>query len=443
MPRLLPVLLLLAPVAAQGQTDSRLTLGEAVRMALETSPALAGVRSTRDGAEADRRSARASWFPSLMADGSVFRHEEPMLVAPIHGFTPGLVPDFDRTLYQGSVALGYTLFDGGARSAGTGRTRAMASVADAQVEGTEQAVIASTVRTYLEVLSTRGALDAEQRRLGALEAEGTRVRRLFEEGRAARVELLRADAALAQARAQHVTARTRLAVAEADLARLLGVDPERTRAGALVDVVLAADGARARDSVLRGALEASPTIRSATSRVSAAEASLRAAGAGWWPVLRVEGRIVNYGAANAPSTAEWQTGLRLSYPLFTGGARGAGTDRARAALHEAEAGRRDAERIVAARVDHALAAATEATERLSALAVAVRHLEEVVRVEALAREQGAGTQTDYLRAEAELADAQAALIRARHAVVVAHVDLAHAGGALTPSRLLTLVRTEP
>jgi outer membrane protein TolC len=58
-----------------------------------------------------------------------------------------------------------------------------------------------------------------------------------------------------------------------------------------------------------------------------------------------------------------------------------------------------------------------------------------VRVQKLLLDEGAGTQTDYLSAEADLLAARASLAEARHAAALARVDLARAAGRLDPEWL--------
>jgi outer membrane protein TolC len=73
--------------------------------------------------------------------------------------------------------------------------------------------------------------------------------------------------------------------------------------------------------------------------------------------------------------------------------------------------------------------------RAEAVAEAVRHQEEVVRTELLSLTSGAGTQTDYLRAEADLLRIRSALVEARNSEIAAGVELARSTGELTPAWL--------
>jgi outer membrane protein TolC len=79
----------------------------------------------------------------------------------------------------------------------------------------------------------------------------------------------------------------------------------------------------------------------------------------------------------------------------------------------------------------AMASVREARALREALELAAAQSEEVARIEALALEAGAGVQTDFLGAQAELFQARAALAQARHREVLARIQLARVKGELT------------
>src|SRR5262245_11747171 len=85
-------------VATRGMADP-LTLHSAAERALAQYPSVQAAAARRDQAQKAIGVAKADWFPSLALSGTATRYEEPMLVYPIHGFTPSLVPPFARTLY--------------------------------------------------------------------------------------------------------------------------------------------------------------------------------------------------------------------------------------------------------------------------------------------------------------------------------------------------------
>jgi outer membrane protein TolC len=183
-------------------------------------------------------------------------------------------------------------------------------------------------------------------------------------------------------------------------------------------------------------------LQAAASRAAAADAAIRAAGAAWYPTVKLDSRLVSYGAASGSYSTEWQAGARIAWPIFTGGSRGASVDRAEAAALEARAQLDDAELTLFNQIDQAAASLTESGRRITALEAAVGHLTEAQRVEALALEQGAGTQADFLRAEADLAEARSALAQARSTWIAARVQLAQLSGTLTPAALGDIVTIE-
>lgn len=432
------VLVTLLALAPASQDTSRLTLERAVALALERAPALEAARQSEVGARQNVREAKAQWFPLVSADGSVVRHEEPMLVAPIHSLalTPGApFPQFDRTLVQGSLGLGWTLFDGGNRSGRIGQASALEDAARARTEDAAQTLMAAVIRSYAEVQAAHEAATAEASRRAALSAEQARVGRFLAEGRAAPLEQLRVNAAVASAEADRASAESRLEVAQARLARLIGIPVDQARAATLDSLRPAGVAAPSRDSALALARVQSPLVKVATSRTAAAEAAARAARAAWAPTLRLDGRLVTYGSSAGDYSTEWQTGARVSWPVLTGGGRGAAIERADAAVREARAVERDTELGIANEVDRTLATLTESGRRIAALLAAVGHLTEAQRVEALALDQGAGTQADFLRAEADLATARSGLAQARAAWIAARGDLARLTGMLSPDRL--------
>jgi outer membrane protein TolC len=93
-------------------------------------------------------------------------------------------------------------------------------------------------------------------------------------------------------------------------------------------------------------------------------------------------------------------------------------------------------------LDQALTSLKEQRARAAAVARAVAQLAEVARIEQLALETGAGTQTEFLRAQADLRRARAALVEARYGEIIARVDLARSTGALSPAWLTSVLETQ-
>lgn len=421
------LLFLLPPLAVGAQEADTLTLVRAATLALEAHPSVEIARQDAQGAEATASEARAAWLPSLSAGGSVSRFQEPMVVAPFHGFDPGSAPDFDRTLIQGSLTLSYDLFDGGARSGRIGRAEAGARGARASLEASRMDLLHRVVEAYLEVLTAREILEAHRLRTAALEEELDRARRLVDEGAAPRLEILRARASLSRARADTRSAEIRTRTARREMARLTGL-PEEMATRTVFLPPAAPGGVRGSDAV---ATPAAPELEVARQRLEGARQARETARASWLPDLSARAGFTEFGSGEGRFTGEWQAAVQVSYPLFTGGSRSAANARADAELRKAREALALTRIRMRSEADRARSSLENALARTEALDATVSQLEEVARIEALALEAGSGVQRDLLAAEASLLEARAQLAEAHHAAVLARTSLARVRGDLS------------
>lgn len=441
MRRALFLLLFASPAWAQTPGGS-LTLAAAARRALEVHPGVRGAAAAVAGAEAAVGEARSRWFPQLATQASLIRFEKPMVVTPIHGFDQAQLGQiaFDQTLIQGNLSLGFTLFDGGARGARIHAARADAAARGAELTATEADLLADVAARFLDVVTAGDVLAAQEGGVRALEAERDRVTRLVTEGEAAEVELLRVQAALAQAEADRISAATRLGVARSGLARAIGIPalPDTLR-----PVRLTARAVPARDALRAAVEQHNPRLIEAEHAVERARMTRRAAVAAWFPQLDALGGLYAYGSGAGGFTTEWQAGVRLSYPLFSGGARSGAVTRAGALATAAEAHYALAALQAEDALDRALGAVDDAAARADAAQTVVIHLTDVARIELLSLQSGAGTEVEYLRAEADVRRARAQLAEVRAAEINARVALANLTGDLSLDWLAQAVEDVP
>lgn len=420
-----------------------LSLADAVARALAAAPAVTAARAAEAAARAQLAEATADLAPVLGLAGSAFRHQKPALVTPIHGFSPGLFPSFDRNLLQGSLQLRYDLWDGGLRSARIAERAARLAAAEAATAAAQGTAGSRAVGAYLALLTLDEQLAAHRQRDAALTAESSRIKQLLAVGRAAPVDLLRVEAAQAAAAADRVALEANRDRGARDLQRLLGEDPQAATLPPLLPAALVDVASPSRELLLSSALAKSGEAERARRELTAAEAAVGAARAARAPALRAEGNLLGFAGSNGDQAAEWNAGVRVAIPLW---------DRhvaARIAL--AEAGRaaaaaavRLAEDAVGSALDAAWAELAAARARAESLAEAEAKNGEVVRIERLRLDAGAGVEADYLRAEADLLAARAAAVEARHRVGAARAELARVTGELTPAWVgTTFVPVEP
>lgn len=421
-----------APPSSPPPPGPLITLSQSVEAALVYHPAAARARQEVESARQGLGEVNATRYPSLYGSGSIVRFEEPMLVAPLHTFEPDELradpPRFEPTLISSQLTLEYVLWDGGSRGDRVAGAEAGFQAAGLSREAQDASIIEQVSAQFLEVRAARAVEEAHVQRISALEAELDRVRRALAEGVAAEVEELRARAALSEAVADLESARAERSRAERELARstgwsesdvagrdLSGLEPDR------VDPAPVAAGGPSRN----------PSVMAAERRVEVARRSAEAASGTWWPQFFAAGQLNQYGSANGYFSTEWNLGVGLRYPIWSGGARNSQINRARADLRRTEETLREAELQVETMVDRAESRWAEARARVDALSETVVLMEEVARVERLALEEGAGIQRDLLAAEADLLRARASLIRAEGLAVLARITLARARGSLT------------
>ena len=244
-------------------------------------------------------------------------------------------------------------------------------------------------------------------------------------GTAAEVELLRASVALRDAEATRTSTSGAVLLAERTLARVIGTTPDHVASASLAP----ADALRLEVQAGDGTT-AHPMVVQARERGDAARARADTERGPRWPRLDLTAGINQFGTLDLAPIFEWQAGIALSWEIFSGGSRSASIRRAQADLRAAESEIASVELEIATAADAAQTSMEAADARVDALTASVGQWEELVRIERLALEAGAGTQRDLLDAEAGLYQARAGLVEARAEAFLARVRLADAAGRL-------------
>jgi len=273
-------------------------------------------------------------------------------------------------------------------------------------------------------------LAAHDEGLTALRAERDRVQRLLAEGAAARIELLRVEAAIADAEAERTVVNIELENARHGLARALDLSIEQLPIGSFTPVALKAQSLPPRDTISALAVTSNPDLHVAERGIDAALAQQKAASSSWYPKFDVIGGLQLFGSGSGAFSTLWQAGLKVSYPLFLGGRRSSTVDAASASVEIAQYRYETTSLRVQEAIDHAVGSVQELGARVEALTVSVGHLEEIVRIEQLTLDAGTGIQAEYLRAQANLREARARLAQVRHTEIAARLELSRLSGDL-------------
>ncbi|GAB4242088.1 MAG: hypothetical protein Kow00109_17750 [Acidobacteriota bacterium] len=400
-----------------------LTLEQAVTYALEHHPDLAALAAAerRRAAETSVAEAERSWkIDGLIKQGW---SQEPHTVIPLVGVG---TQRLDRWTTQGGVTAGKLLFDFGRSEALVRSALALREAASSQLERRRQEVVFEVARAFVSVLTVEDLWDAVSA------SEKTLVRLLedtkqkLEQGRAARLDVLKVQVRLAEVRSRLAELAGAREAARAALVEAMGW-AEPSPPPSLVDPTLGAAGSE--PPPVEAAADR-PDLRALEKQVEAAREAAVAARRAGRPRFLLEGSYFVYGAPDpramlpgGPPPGDWEDdavlALRLEIPLWDGGARAARRRAAEAGAREAEARRRRLDQQIARAITAARANLTAVEGRLDQLQAAVAEAEEAYRVEELKFRMGKGVMNDVLDAEATLLETRAQLREARRELLVA------------------------
>lgn len=404
------------PLLAQQRT---VTLTEAIELAEQADPLVVQARGTVRSSGAGVRSAWASFLPSLSA-GSTYGYsfaEGPSRTDPI---TQQVLPGgASSNSVSFGLNAGMELFTGFRRGAQLSAARAAERSADASEGDARAQATLNTTQQFLLALQSgelvrvrQGEIRrAEEKRAIAIAKLTTRASTISDS--------LQAEVDLGQARLQLLNEQNRLATAEAQLARLVGLDGRVGAAPdtALFGMVTVADPA----ALLQEGLDRSPAVLRAEAQAEASRAQVGASKAQYLPTLNLNAGT-SFSGNDRNSYIYYSSrnlSVSLSWPLFNRFNREQDIV-TRQVAYEADLARAaDARRQVGANLTAQLATLATAEERIR-LATASRAAAEAnVRVQTERYRLGTATIV-------ELGTVQDALSRAEQEFVTARFDYVRA-----------------
>jgi outer membrane protein TolC len=265
------------------------------------------------------------------------------------------------------------------------------------------------------------------------------IQALVDAEKAARVDLLRANVRRAELYERQVRERNSRTVQQRAWAALLGLDdaaaPEARGTLSTNNPPVCPEAT----NCIRQALQRAD-YRAVQAAVSAADAAVRAARAGYRPTVSA---LASYGARWMPDATDQpeetddqvevgRVGLVLEIPLFDGRLTGAKVAEQRARLHGGQERLRKLELQIRFEVETALSDIAAAKERVQTANQAVGQAEESFRIMKEKYDLGKGTMTDVLDAQTALVTAQTSHARALADLAVADARRKLAVGGILP-----------
>jgi outer membrane protein TolC len=428
-------------LAGAVRAEEPLTLGQAVRLALDKNPALRASAEEAEAARARLGQAKAARFPRLDFSQDFTRGNNPVYVFGsllLQGqFTaanlalPGLnaPPPLDnlQTRIEGRMML----FDWRRTELRVSGATTMLTAAKLDTEQERQDLILRVVRTYYDVIVAREDLAAANETLRSTEANEQRIRSMAEAGRVVTSDLLSAQVERAQMRERVIRAQNALELARLALGHEMGLEPSALpeptgTLGEPPESPLSAEDWEA------AAMAERPALRAAEMRQRATDTGTKLAKAEFGPKVEAFANVEHDAEAfGGPSGTNWTAGARLDINLLAGGA-----DRYRVAEARARE-RQAADRLESLRSSVRLETrqgyleTLAARQRAEAARDAVEQARESLRIVQNRYEISLTTITELLRAQAAQLEARTTYLSALHDAQVARAQLERAAGRLT------------
>lgn len=356
----------------------------------------------------------------------------------------GAIPDSSAgTSHQLAIQLKQPLYDARAR-ADKAQLQQQAALAEVSFQHAQQGLIQRVATSYFGVLLAQESLRVVQAEKAAIGLQRDRAQARFDVGRGKVTDLQEAQARYDAVLTREVSARSTLALREAQYRELTGVAPAGLAplAPGFVPVPPQPDSLAAWQ--LKGE-DHNTAVQRQRGELAIASAEIAKHRLNGRPTLdlvaSVSERGQHGGSASSLSPERSRSamvGLQFSVPLYAGGALDSrereSLARARQAEQELGSARRDAR----LQVQDAYLAVRTGVARIGSLEQSLRSSRIALEATTLGRDLGTRTELDVLDAQQRVFGAELDLAQARHDYLLGRLNLAAAAGELQEGELQSL-----
>lgn len=431
--------ILLTPIALAAQT--KLTLEQAVAVALEKNPVRKAAVFEQRAAYADFKLSRAPLLPRI---GFAETYQEGN--DPVYVFGSKLrqqrFTNADFALNQLNQPTPFSnfvtafsgqwqFFDSGATWARMMQAKQANTLAQRNLDRTEQELVMRVVDAYTALLLAKRQIQVTEDTMKSAQSLLDRARSNVEAGMSVESDLLSAQVNHAARQQELIRAQNAVNIAAAQLNHELGVpaDTKYELAEVLAERVFPADPLEQLEA---RALERRPDLKGIALQQQMQENSIKIAKAAFGPTVSAVG---NWEADNPRFTGgganDWMFGLEVQVDIFDGGSRVARLDRERALKQKVDALRESATSGVRLQVQKAYYDYDSGRRQLDVARTAVTQADESLRIGHDRYDAGLNTITDLLRMEEADARAKTDYWQAVYRLHSSYANLELATGTLS------------
>jgi len=300
-----------APCSAAVGTGSPLALADVVERALCNNPQTREAWANSRFEAAQYGSSRSAYRPTISATGS----------ASLNNTDGGSAKGSSSTYNQESagIALGYVLYDFGARDANLENARQVLTAANATHDATLQTVFLAAVQSFYQLFAAQAAVDSARESEKSDQESFNAATARYNAGTGTPADKLQAQTAYSQAVLNRVRAEGDLRNARGILANVMGLDanaPVEVAPPATLTPPLHFEEEVAR--LIDAARSHRPDLSAAEAQIKAAQAGVVAAEASGKPTVSLSTSLNFADSSIADSARNAALGVQVSIPLFTG-----------------------------------------------------------------------------------------------------------------------------
>jgi outer membrane protein len=384
-----------------GPPARRVTLDQAITIAMQNNPALTQSRASLDQARYNRLSAYGNFLPTISAGYGYSNSSSARLNATQQALT--------RTSYDFQLSGSYDLFTGLRRFSQMKSANLNVEAQQASYRQSRYQTLLDVKTAYFNAVATRDLVAVQAATVKRQEDQLNFVRQQLQLGRSTRSDLLSSEVDLNNAKLALLNAQNSARASTFQLAQALGVDQ---RVAPVAEATLEIHSLTYdREQLQTIAQSQAPSVQSARASYQAAEAQVSTAKSSYLPTLSLSGGYSWQNTTFPPENRSWSIRLSGNLPLFNGFQRESQLFQAQAQADAAQAQERSAELTLRTNIDNAYNQVQTAISGGDLARKSVELSQENLRVTQERYRLGLATILDLQQAQINLQQAQVNLVQ--------------------------------
>lgn|GEM_PF-1063112 len=422
---------------AQTNSDGhQLEISVAIEKALNNATSTRIAKSNSEAAKSGSSLLSSDYIPKVNANISYTRSQYPQIITPIR--QKGAFPPLDDHIYDATVQADWEVFDFGESRAMRKKTKALADAANIKYELAKMETIESTSSAFIQLQQLRELKKVQKQRIETLKKNRKQLESLFNEGRVAKVDLLKIDDTIVSAEAAIISTNNRIDQTLLRLSDDLALERELTLAN-IKPINFDNDYAFSPDNV---APEYAPSVIAAEHQKDASQFNAKASYRAFLPQFNLFAMEQFRSGSSFEIDDQWMVGIRVNIPIFAG--KKVVNNQVKKKEAKSQAIRLEQTRQqYRQQLNKLTNAQYETQKRIQSIKTRIMYLEETYRVENKSFREGRSTMTDLLTTESKLNGVRAELIAMRAQLRMLNLNIAVLTGQLNKEMAIKLAEGEP